>query len=109
MLEAKIQKEIVKYLELQGYLVIRMNAGKGRHNIRLAPPGTPDLLCIMDKGKSLWIEVKQPDKHPTEIQQEMHHRLTVAGHEVIVAHSLNEVIKGMQAGELTHTPGDRLF
>ena len=99
MLESEIQKEIIHYLESKGYLVFRLNAGKGRHNIRLAPPGTPDLLCIMDHGRSIWIEVKQPGKEPTEVQNEMHYDLTVSGQAVIVAHSVNEVIKGLQAGE----------
>lgn len=93
MIESEIQKNIKKYLELQGFLVYRMNSGQGRYNIKLAPAGTPDLLCIMDNGRSLWIEVKQPDKEATEIQKEMHHKLRMAGQQVIVAHSLDEVIK----------------
>jgi len=104
VVENDIQREIIKYLELQGYLVFRMNAGKGRYNIRLAPAGTPDLLCVMNKGRSVWIEVKQPGKYPTEIQLGMHHKLRIAGHEVIVVRSVEDVIKGLQTGEGIHKP-----
>jgi len=93
MIESEIQKQIIKYLELQGYLVFRMNAGKTRYNVRLAPPGTPDLLCIMDNGKSLWIEVKQPGKKPTPVQVEFHKKLIASGHRVIVACSVEDIKK----------------
>lgn len=93
MIESEIQKQIIRYLELQGYLVFRMNAGKTRYNVRLAPPGTPDLLCLMNNGRSLWIEVKQPSKKPTSVQTEFHKKLITSGHKVIVACSIDDVIE----------------
>ena len=98
--EIPIQKQIIDYLELQGYLVFRMNAGKGRHNIQPAPPGTPDLLCIMDNSMSVWIEVKLPGKEPTKVQNDMHYKLTTAGHNVIVVHSLDELKRNLPDKEI---------
>lgn len=93
--EIPIQKQMIDYLELQGYLVFRMNAGKGRYNIKLSPAGTPDLLCIMDNSMSVWIEVKQPGQEPTQVQNDMHYKLTVAGQNVIVVHSLDELKRAL--------------
>ena len=94
MIESEIQRQIIDYLESFGHMVYRMNAGKGRYNIRLSPAGTPDLLVIMDNS-SVWIEVKQPGKVPTDVQLEQYNRLMAKGQVVIVCTSVDDVKKGL--------------
>jgi len=100
MLENEIQREIKAYLEVKGYLVFRMNAGQARYNVKLSPPGTPDLLCIMDNGQSLWLEVKQPGKGATEIQEDFHNKLKARGQWVMVAHSVEDVKRSLPTGRI---------
>ena len=60
MLEQQIQKKIIKKLEAEGYLVIKL--------IKTNLNGIPDLLAIKD-NKPLFIEVKQPKGKLSEIQK----------------------------------------
>lgn len=88
--ESDIQREIVEQLRLRGALVFRMNAGRGRQNQRLAPPGTPDLLCI-EPHRRRWIEIKTPAGKLSQDQKAMHERLEQYGEEVIVARGVEDV------------------
>lgn len=90
MTESQIQKQIIDYLKLSGYLVFRMNSGKARNNIRLCPPGTPDLLAINGR-KNVWIEVKTKNGKLNEDQIYMHDELARRYEKVIVVRSLNDV------------------
>lgn len=91
MTEAEIQKQIIKYAEAKGCIVIRLNAGKsGRYNTRLCPPGTPDLL-IVGKSYPLWVEIKGPAGKLRDSQIAMHDRLTKLNQTVIVANCLDDV------------------
>lgn len=89
--EIEIQREIMQALRMRGALVFRMNAGRGRQNQRLAPPGTPDLLVI-EPGHHYWVEVKTPKGELTLDQQRMHEQLEVYGEEVIVARSVDDLV-----------------
>ena len=93
MTESEIQKEIIAYLKVQGFLVLRTNAGSVRHNVKMAPSGFPDLMVIMGHGKVLFIEVKTPTGKVSDIQLNMHDRLIVSGHDVMVARSVEDVQK----------------
>ena len=42
--EGSIQTDIVNYLESLDYIVIRHNAGHVKHNVKLSPDFTPDLI-----------------------------------------------------------------
>ncbi len=96
MTEADIQRQIIKYAESAGYLIFRMNAGySGRYNTRMAPNGTPDLLCIHRDG-SLWVEVKQGGGKVSKEQEDMHSRLIALGQKVIVARSLVDFIEAVK-------------
>ena len=57
MTESQIQKQIIDYLRTIGAIVFRMNSGSTRHNVKLAPPGTPDILAVL-RTQTIWIEVK---------------------------------------------------
>ena len=88
--EIPIQKQIIDYLKLMGFIVFRLNAGKGRYNQYLCPNGTPDLMAIK-KHHHVWIEVKAGKNEPTPEQEEMHKKLRAAGQIVITVRSLDEV------------------
>lgn len=40
--------------------------------------GIPDLLCVKS-GKAVFLEVKQPGKHPTELQKQRMHEIRNTG------------------------------
>lgn len=90
MSEADIQRDIIEVLRLRGAIVFRMNAGRGRYNQHLAPPGTPDLL-VVEPHRRYWIEVKTPKGVVSLDQQAMHDALENYGEEVIVARSIEDV------------------
>jgi Holliday junction resolvase len=60
MLESKIQSKIIKKLELQGYFVIKL--------VRTNKNGIMDLIALKD-GKTIFIEVKQPNGVLSELQK----------------------------------------
>ena len=88
--EADIQRSIVEYLRARGALVLRMNAGRTKHNVHLAPPGTPDLL-VVEPHRLYWVEVKAEKGKLNEDQKKMHEQLGRYGQEVIVARSVEDV------------------
>jgi Holliday junction resolvase len=89
--EADIQREIVDYLKMSGYMVFRMNAGQVKKNVKMHPAGTPDILSISPKGRHLWVEVKTEEGTVSGVQQEVIDELIRRGDSVIVARSVGEV------------------
>lgn len=92
MTEAEIQKDVIRYLELQGYLVFRMNAGQAKNNVKMAPAGTPDLMAVgqgLLRGQVLWIEVKGPRGKVSADQADMIKRLRMAGQDVRVVRGVD--------------------
>ncbi|MCH8517485.1 MAG: VRR-NUC domain-containing protein [Cyclobacteriaceae bacterium] len=87
----EIQRLITEYLTARGAIVIRHNSGYVRKNVKLAPPGTPDLQAVLPGGRVLWIEVKGDGDTLRDSQKKMHSRLREMGHTVIVAHSVDDV------------------
>lgn len=88
--ESQIQREIILELRQRGAIVFRMNAGRGKQNQRLAPPGTPDLF-VVEPGHDYWIEVKGPTGRLSQEQKDMHEALERMGQEVIVARGVEDV------------------
>lgn len=63
-LEQAIQKDIINFLEKNGFLAIKHN------NIGIyARAGVPDILACSNQGKFIGIEVKRPGEKPKPIQQ----------------------------------------
>jgi len=91
MKEADIQREIVKALRQLGFIVLRLNAGKTQHNVKLCEPGTPDLLAIGHEV-TLWIEVKAPGGKLRDTQVEMHKQLRKRGQLVAVCDSVDSAV-----------------
>lgn len=61
--EADIQRACLEVLRLRGVWAWRTNSGAvkvGKRLIRLAPPGTPDILALLPGGRLLGVEVKRP-------------------------------------------------
>lgn len=90
MTEGQIQKQAIELLKLSGYLVFRLNSGRARNNIRLCPPGTPDLLAVK-KGRVLWIEMKKPGGTLNPDQVDMIADLIEHGQEVAVVSGIPEL------------------
>lgn len=90
MTETEIKRAITDALEACGAIVIRMNAGRVRNNVHMAPTGTPDLLAI-GRYRTYWIEVKRPGETLRNAQEEMIQTLQERGHEVVVATSIDDL------------------
>jgi Holliday junction resolvase len=72
MLEQKLQTKIKKKLEEKGFLVIKL--------IKTSCNGIPDLMAIKD-GKTIFVEVKQPNGVLSELQKLRIKQLTDLGFE----------------------------
>ncbi len=67
MLESKIQSRLIKRLEKKGWYVIKL--------IQTNKNGIPDLLCIKDGWKIIFIEVKSKKGKVSELQKYRHKEL----------------------------------
>ncbi len=76
-------------MKARGVAVSRM---KARREIR---PGVPD-ICIIHKGRSIFIELKTPDGAVSDTQTEVMQALTLAGAVCTVCRSLDEVAAFLQ-------------
>ncbi len=85
-MEKQISKKIQKRLKAEGFWVVKIHGGMYQR------PGIPDLLAIKD-GKSYWIEVKQPGKKATVIQEKVMAELREAGCPVGVATNVREALE----------------
>ena len=73
--EKDVLKACEKLLSSYGFRVIRVNSGmtkiqgpRGNRYIRMAAPGTSDLIACSPDGKFFAIEIKAPGKKPSEVQ-----------------------------------------
>ncbi len=92
--ERAIQADIIAYLRLKQYHVLRLNSGalpnaQGRP-VHMLPAGTPDVLAIKD-GRALFVEVKRPGNKPTALQQAMMETLRGYGARCLVATSVEDL------------------
>lgn len=90
MTESEIQKQIIDYLRLSGFIVFRMNSGQAKNNVKLCPPGTPDLFAVGPKG-GVWIEVKTESGKLRQAQVDMIAELKRYCQKVTVARSVEDV------------------
>jgi Holliday junction resolvase len=82
MRESIIQTQIKKYLETNGWMVIKL--------IQTSCNGIPDLMALKN-GRTVFVEVKQPGKKPNDLQQYRIEKLQKQGFAAIVAVSVNDV------------------
>ncbi len=92
--EAKIQAQIIKYLESRGAVVLRTNSGvvttQAGNMFRGNAAGTSDLTVLLD-GKWIAIEVKSPGGKLTAKQKAYQAKIEAAGGYFIVADSVAAV------------------
>ena len=91
MTESEIQKEVVKYLKDRNCLVFRMNSGYIRKNVKLSPPGTPDLLVITRSGKVIWLEIKTETGKLNPKQKSMIYELATRKQHVYIIRDKDEL------------------
>ena len=53
--------------------------------------GLPDRVCLLPKGKIIFVEVKSTGKKPTKAQQLVHKRLTDLGFKVYVIDKIHDI------------------
>lgn len=82
MSEAKIQKDIMRYLQLRGFKVYKI-ADRFR-------AGIPDIYAARD-GQSYWLEVKAPSGKTTRLQEMELRQLNDAGIPALVVRSVEDV------------------
>ena len=93
-LEHAIQQQIIEWLQYKGWFVWRQNSGMvmTNHNtlVRMGTAGMPDVFALKD-GLLIGVEVKQPGKKATDIQERMLEELRNHGAGTIVTHSVDEL------------------
>jgi Holliday junction resolvase len=82
-MESKIQAKIKARFENAGWIVVKL--------IQTNCNGIPDLMCLKG-GKTVFVEVKQPGKKPTKLQQFRHDQLTQNGFQVFILSSEKDII-----------------
>jgi hypothetical protein len=55
--------------------------------------GIPDLIIAMPNGGSIWLEMKTKSGKISTVQKEIHSRLNVLGHTVVVGYGAQDAIK----------------
>jgi len=83
MLEKDIQKKIIKALEKRGCWVVK--------TISSNKNGTPDIIACCD-GRFYAVEVKQPGKKATKIQDFQLKKIQEAGGIAFVASSVEDLL-----------------
>ena len=59
--------------------------------------GVPDRICVMPKGKVIFIETKRPGEKPRPIQEKVHRDLRKLGHRVWVIEDISELRRKLEA------------
>lgn len=83
MKEAQIQRQIIVFLEKNGWLVNKI--------IQCTNNGWVDLEAIREFPQMVFIEVKTPGEKPRPLQEYRHNKLKKLGWTVIVAESVEDV------------------
>lgn len=82
-MESKIQAAIKAKFERAGWIVVKL--------IQTNYNGIPDLMCLKN-GKTIFVEVKQPNREASELQKFRHYELTNQGFQVYVLTSDKDLI-----------------
>lgn len=103
--EKQTQTAIINYLRYKGWYVQRLNSGamrmqaKGKEYLmRLAAPGTPDVVAFKNHAMPvgltiLFVEVKRHGKKPTLAQEQKMEELASFGATCLVADSVDDLEK----------------
>jgi hypothetical protein len=102
MNETDLQRAILQALSARGWWAQRMNAGSRRvqskrekreYMVRLAPPGTPDILVLKPYG---WLEVKTAMGELRASQALWHRAARSRGVRVATVRSISEALQTVQ-------------
>ncbi len=83
MKESLVQKYVIKRMELNGFLVVKI--------IQCTKNGWPDLQCHKN-GKTLFIECKSTGQKCSQLQLFRHEQLIKKGFRVLVVDSVDKVL-----------------
>lgn len=104
--EAKIQAEIVKFLQSQGLLFCSVpNEAAGKNAaIRMAQlktlglkSGAPDLIVFLDGGKIVCLEVKSPTGSQSPAQIDFAQKLAERSHAYFIVRTVQEAADAIKA------------
>lgn len=98
MSETALQRAIIDALATIGIEAIRVHSGMARgriSRIRMARPGTPDLLIALFRQS--WGEVKYGKGKLSQVQVERHAELVRSGARVAVWRSVSEALETARA------------
>jgi hypothetical protein len=82
-MESKIQANIKARFERAGWIVVKL--------IQTNFNGIPDLMCLKN-GQTVFVEVKQPGREPTDLQRFRHTQLIQSGFQVFTLTSEKDLI-----------------
>jgi Holliday junction resolvase len=82
-MESKIQSNIKARFERAGWIVVKL--------IQTNCNGIPDLMCLKN-GQTVFVEVKQPGREPTDLQRFRHTQLIQSGFQVFTLTSEKDLI-----------------
>ena len=88
MSEQAIQSKIIKWLEKEGYYVVK--------TITCNRAGVPDILACSPAGRFVGIEVKTPTGVVSKLQEVHIRRINEAGGLAMIARSLKEVQEALR-------------
>jgi Holliday junction resolvase len=99
--EKHLVKACMQYLTLRGFVPIRTNSGalvlqngNGKTRVvKMGQKGTPDIIACSPDGRFVAIECKVRGNKPTPAQKEFLNRLARNRAHVIVAYSIDDLIK----------------
>lgn len=82
----ELSQYVMRTLNSNGFTVWRANSGYYGKNVKLAPPGTPDIIGYDQYGCFIGVEIKVGNDQLRESQVIWHERLnkTLYGHVYIV-------------------------
>jgi hypothetical protein len=82
-MESKIQANIKARFERAGWIVVKL--------IQTNCNGIPDLMCLKN-GQTVFVEVKQLGREPTDLQRFRHTQLIQSGFQVFTLTSEKDLI-----------------
>ena len=104
--EADVIRSVTDYLKAVGALVIRNNTGAmrwgagGGRMMRFGSKGSPDLIALCWSLPTLFIECKRPGAKLSEDQERWHMDALKRGHRVIVASSVEDVMRDIREAKI---------
>jgi hypothetical protein len=96
--EGKIQAEICKWLQVNGFYFFSVaNEAAGRSAVKQMQmismglrPGVSDVVVVLPEGRSVFLEVKAPGGKQSPRQQQFQERVDALGHQYYIVRSVED-------------------